>query len=233
MPSKTKAPRAPNQLSPEREELIIDAALDVFAERGLEGATIDMVAKRSRVNKVTIYRRYKDKYDLFEVVMRRSATMVGKRHESISLNPDTPIESLVDAMLLVRGSYDTPRQVEVARLMVAEAIRHREISHQARALVIAAMASKLTVFFECLIERGHMKACDVKSVTTTFIMVFSRGLRPIFDLVGTPAEEQAQFEADFWLFTRGFGIAASERDIPDIAKLERAKKKAAAKSSAA
>lgn len=40
---------------------ILDAALDLLIERGIEATTIDQVAKRSGVTRPTIYRRFPDK----------------------------------------------------------------------------------------------------------------------------------------------------------------------------
>ena len=43
---------------PEVDEAILDAALELFAEDGFRGVTIEGVAARAGVGKATIYRRY-------------------------------------------------------------------------------------------------------------------------------------------------------------------------------
>ena len=69
-------------------ELILDAALEEFAERGFEGARVEGVAERSGRNKALIYRHFVDKDGLFEAslahafrrrdeVRRRSPRSVG------------------------------------------------------------------------------------------------------------------------------------------------------------
>src|SRR3954467_1290919 len=47
-----------------RDAEILDAALEVLAETGYDGMTIDMVAARAKAGKATLYRRWASKSDL-------------------------------------------------------------------------------------------------------------------------------------------------------------------------
>jgi AcrR family transcriptional regulator len=46
------------------DEAILDAAVEIFGERGFEGLSVEDVAARAGVSKATIYRRYPSKVDL-------------------------------------------------------------------------------------------------------------------------------------------------------------------------
>ena len=46
------------------EQAIIEATLDVFAERGFEGVCVELIAARAGVGKATIYRRWPNKEEL-------------------------------------------------------------------------------------------------------------------------------------------------------------------------
>jgi AcrR family transcriptional regulator len=48
---------------------ILQAALDLFIERGVEGSSIEQIAKRAGVGKPTIYRRWSAKEDLIAAAM--------------------------------------------------------------------------------------------------------------------------------------------------------------------
>src|SRR3954452_12118151 len=50
--------------STECDHAILDAALAEYAERGLDGFSVDAVAARAGVSKATIYRRYPSKVEL-------------------------------------------------------------------------------------------------------------------------------------------------------------------------
>ena len=43
---------------------ILEAALELFVERGVEGASIEQIAKRASVGKLTVYRRWSSKEEL-------------------------------------------------------------------------------------------------------------------------------------------------------------------------
>jgi len=62
---------------------ILDAAMEVFAEVGYEGARVDEIAKRAGVNKAMIYYRIGDKKTLYEEVIHN---VFGDTAERISEN---------------------------------------------------------------------------------------------------------------------------------------------------
>ena len=68
-----------------RDPEILDAALDVLAETGYDGMTIDMVAARAKAGKATLYRRWASKPEL---VLDAVACMKAKDLELDAL-PDT------------------------------------------------------------------------------------------------------------------------------------------------
>jgi len=62
---------------------ILDAAMEVFAEAGFEGARVDEIAKRAGVNKAMVYYRIGDKKTLYEEVIH---DIFGDTVERISEN---------------------------------------------------------------------------------------------------------------------------------------------------
>ena len=57
-------PRLGRKRDHTRDPEILDAALDVLAETGYDGMTIDMVAARAKAGKATLYRRWASKSEL-------------------------------------------------------------------------------------------------------------------------------------------------------------------------
>ncbi len=55
--------------SPEAHEKVVQAALALFAERGIEAASMDAIARESGVSKATIYKHWADKEALLLEVM--------------------------------------------------------------------------------------------------------------------------------------------------------------------
>ncbi|MEV0201262.1 TetR/AcrR family transcriptional regulator [Nonomuraea sp. NPDC050691] len=52
------------------------AALELFVERGLEGANFEQIAKRAGVAKVTVYRRWSSKEELLTQAIEQARTLV-------------------------------------------------------------------------------------------------------------------------------------------------------------
>jgi AcrR family transcriptional regulator len=61
-PETSRRPGRPR--SEQAEQAIIEATLDLFAEKGFEGVCVELVATRAGVGKATIYRRWPNKEEL-------------------------------------------------------------------------------------------------------------------------------------------------------------------------
>lgn len=60
-----QSPQRPGRpRDPEVDTAILQAAREVFVERGVEATSIEAVARRAGVSRVTVYRRYRDKQEL-------------------------------------------------------------------------------------------------------------------------------------------------------------------------
>jgi AcrR family transcriptional regulator len=68
-------------------ERVIAAAIEVFAEQGLE-ATVPEVAARAGVGKATVYRSYPTKADLVAAVARHQITWLAERVAAAAGEPD-------------------------------------------------------------------------------------------------------------------------------------------------
>lgn len=55
---------------PALDQRILDAAVDVVADRGVEGFSVDAVAARAGVARTTVYRRWSDRYELLVAAVR-------------------------------------------------------------------------------------------------------------------------------------------------------------------
>jgi AcrR family transcriptional regulator len=65
-----------DHLDRERQEQILSAAADEFADRGFDGASLSRIVKRARTSKGALYYYFEDKDDLFSTVMARATAPV-------------------------------------------------------------------------------------------------------------------------------------------------------------
>lgn len=108
-----------------KDEQILCAAGRLFMREGLQGTTMEQIAKEANVSKLTLYRRYPDKNTLFtEIIAARCAHYVP---EDIFEANGTATEALTrfgTALLKLITSEDG---VNLSRVLTAEARHNSEI----------------------------------------------------------------------------------------------------------
>jgi AcrR family transcriptional regulator len=100
--------------SQQADRAIIDAALCVFAEHGVEGLCIEKVAAMAGVGKATIYRRWPGKEDLLlDALAALKTPMPEPRGESVR-------DDLVALMQAMAADYADPRRAREFALLLGE-----------------------------------------------------------------------------------------------------------------
>jgi AcrR family transcriptional regulator len=128
---------------------IIDAAMDVIAERGCNQMTIDDVAKRIGVTKGAVYWYFKSKEELVAAVLNRFQSDIEKTTFESFYN--RPIEE-VFSQLFERFSLADDRQRAIFFEMFALAARNTEVRHATREYYAGLVAT-----FEEVIKREKKK----------------------------------------------------------------------------
>jgi len=108
---------------------IIEAAMDVIAERGCDQMTIDDVAKKIGVTKGAVYWYFKSKEDLVAAVLKKFQSDIERTSFESFYN--RPIDE-VFAQLFVRFSLTDDRQRAIFFEMFALAARNSDVRHATR-----------------------------------------------------------------------------------------------------
>lgn len=82
---------------PENDAAILDAALDLLIERGAAGTSIEAVAQRAGVAKLTVYRRWRAKEDLLMAALER-ARNPGMEAAPAGQSIDELVESIAELL---------------------------------------------------------------------------------------------------------------------------------------
>ncbi|PLR66191.1 TetR/AcrR family transcriptional regulator [Bacillus sp. UMB0893] len=83
-----------DQIREERREQIKQAAISVFARRGIEGTKMSMIAEEAGVSQGLFYRYFKSKEELFTTLVQELMDEARKEIEFIHLLPGTPFEQI-------------------------------------------------------------------------------------------------------------------------------------------
>jgi AcrR family transcriptional regulator len=132
---------------------ILQATLELIAERGVHGFRTEDVAARAAVGKGAIYRRYRSKDELV------AAAVAGLVSEEIAV-PDTG-STRGDVTALMQNAVTLYRGSLAGRLMphlVGAMTQNPELAHAVRDGFLAARRTALIDVFQRGIDRGDLRA---------------------------------------------------------------------------
>jgi AcrR family transcriptional regulator len=160
--TESDAPRPGRKRDTTRDPAILDAAIEVLAETGYEGMTIDMVAARAKAGKATVYRRWASKSEL---VIDAVACLKNAHLDPDSL-PDTgTLRGDLIAMIKPPSIEDARRKMQVMGGLVSMLARHPELVEMAQAVIVEPRVRATRYLLRRAIERGEIRPdCDVETL---------------------------------------------------------------------
>ena len=104
-------------------ESILDAALAAFLAHGFEAASLEGVARCAGVAKLTLYRHFDGKDDLFVQVAQRAQLRV-RASLDVKIERSAPLEQVLrESISRLHEGFTRPDYLDVMRLVIAEARR--------------------------------------------------------------------------------------------------------------
>lgn len=170
------APRLGRKRDPSRDADLLDAALEVLAEVGYVGMTMDMVAARAKAGKGAMYRRWPSKTELvLEALARLKGTAV-----DLQRLPDTgTLRGDLLAMFKPQSLQDSERTLKVFAGIAS-------ISHDARftAAVTDLMVTPWAQAHRALMQRAQARkevAADAELDALSKLVAQLAGFRTIIE----------------------------------------------------
>jgi AcrR family transcriptional regulator len=144
------APRLGRPRDPSRDAALVESALQLLAEGGYAGLTMEAVAARAGVGKATLYRRWSGKEQL---VVDALATLTEP------LEPVAPSgvrDQLVVMLEAVRRKQDS-RAGQIFPRLVGEAVDNPELMHRYRAQVLEPRRRRFMRVLQRGIDEGTVR----------------------------------------------------------------------------
>ncbi|SCW52167.1 transcriptional regulator, TetR family [Sphingobium faniae] len=111
----------------QRYDMLLTVALEEFLNKGFVGANLDEIAERSKVSKMTIYRKIGDKEALFLLTAEQAVRNLKPSYEAIIEMGGPPRD--VIGRLVAAGSTDRgDHSIDLLRLAISEAKQFPTIS---------------------------------------------------------------------------------------------------------
>lgn len=143
-------------------ERILDAALDAFAERGFSGTSTKEIAKRAKVNEVTIFRQFRSKRALFAAVISERSPVLGIAGK-VSFDLGSPVEELLaNNIRTVLRMLRANRQLYF--VILGDAWRQQKIRNFAYEEVVKKGIGMVAGLMKALMDAGKIRRMDPEVV---------------------------------------------------------------------
>ncbi|MEN4567630.1 TetR/AcrR family transcriptional regulator [Pantoea agglomerans] len=162
---------------------IIDAATDVFAEKGYAGTNLNEVAKRAGIAKGTLYIYFETKEDLFRAVARAAFTANLEGMEKAAADVGKPVRHLIPALLQAAAKGPANSRIPaIARMVISESRQFPDIASIWHDNVVARVLNMLSGVLEEGQKRGEVRPGNPRLQAMSIVgpMVTATLFREIF-----------------------------------------------------
>jgi AcrR family transcriptional regulator len=160
-----EAPSSPSKRERRKEARpgeLLDAALDLFVEKGFSATRVEEVAARAGVSKGTLFLYFPSKVDLFKAVVRESiASQIPSWSEEFSTYEGSSAEMLRNTLNAWWDRIGKTRASGIAKLVISEAQNFPEIATFYQDEVIKPGQTLIHHILERGVARGEFREMDL------------------------------------------------------------------------
>ena len=159
----------------EKRQMILDAATEVFRERGYETSSVQDIAAHAGASKATVYSYFPSKEALFmEVILE-----AGQAHGEASFSELVASDSLADGLRRLGGRHlafiSTPDALALARLAIMEGERStlgREFYDRGPGMLV----ERLAEYLDGAAQKGLLRREDPRWMAEHLKALFEAGI---------------------------------------------------------
>jgi TetR/AcrR family transcriptional regulator, mexJK operon transcriptional repressor len=185
---KRRGPGRPRDLA--KLAAILDAAYALFHERGITATTMDAVAERASVSKMTVYANFRDKPALLSAVFDRMIKSMHVFDLAVGQDLNSSVERLVELGKLVASVAGQPEVIRMVRLMTECADEHPRLAEAFYTAGRGELLKQITAFLKALTRRGLLSIEDPGLAAEQLVVSWlGNSMRQSFGLAGPPSAD--------------------------------------------
>jgi AcrR family transcriptional regulator len=144
-----------------RPEEVLDAALDLFIERGFANTRVEDIATRAGLSKGDVYLYFPSKEAVLEGIVRRAIVPIAASAASaVETYAGDPRTIITLVMKTVAGRLTEPRTIAIPKLMMREMINFPDFAAMYRAEVLDKVIPLITGLLKTGIAEGYLREVD-------------------------------------------------------------------------
>ena len=160
----------------EIEQRILDAAMNVFSEKGYDGATTKKIAEKAGVNEVTLFRRFQSKENILQAMIAGRREAVLRALDSVLLIEDGAKLANCLRNLGRELTQFINERVDWIVLLLREGRRWPELQ-EVLSSIPKAIVERLVRYFEQEMRLGNMRKVNPRTAALAFVShIFYIGL---------------------------------------------------------
>jgi AcrR family transcriptional regulator len=191
---------------------LLDAALDVFFEKGFAAARLEDIAARAGVSKGTVYLYFKSKDDVFEALVHAIPEANVEQLRAVASDESVPADETLRRVLTFVGFvFRDERMMKFPRLFIGEGGRFPKIAETYKRIVISRGLNILSALIERGIEEGRFRNVDPKHAAYAALapMLFGAIWKTTFERFDdAPLDAQAFGEQHNETFLKGITVGS-------------------------
>lgn len=142
-------------VSEHKRELILDAARQVFAEEGLDGASLRAIAVRAGYTPAALYFHFESKEAMYAEVLHASLQSLGAAVTQAVAQTKTAQEKLKAAAMSFFGFYaENPRDLDLGFYLFRGGMKPSGLGHERDVKLNAALEAALRPIAEAAVDLG-------------------------------------------------------------------------------
>jgi AcrR family transcriptional regulator len=204
---KTSAPAPQRASGEDRRRAILDAARQVFLERGYAETNIDAVVERVGASKATVYALFGNKDGLFNAVTTLCGTQFAAVVDGAEISP-SPAENLRRLARTYCKAAFHPETLAMYRLAVGESGRRPDSGDVFYRLGPRVIIGAVAKFFRESAEKGVLETSDAEQLADCFLGALRGTLfnRAAMNPTRIPTQPELEQHIDFVVETFLHGV---------------------------
>lgn len=146
-----------------RPDEVLDAALELFLEKGFAATKVDDVARRAGLSKGAIYLYFSSKDTLLEAIVKRAIGPVAaetfERLAGFDGDPRAALKMIIAGLI---GAMRDPKRIAIPKLIMREALQAPQIAEIYKRQVLAQAIPALTGLLQRGIDQGYLRPLDAE-----------------------------------------------------------------------